>query len=107
MAPEVARGEQYNLQADVYSFAILLYEVMNLEKAFQGWQAHEICDRVHHKKHRPRLPLVWPGPVRDLLKTTWSDVPTGRLSMNHVYTILIKEAEELKSKADHPPDMEI
>jgi hypothetical protein len=102
MAPEVARGETYNLQADVYSFSILVYEVMNLEKAFQGWQPNEIYDRVHHKKYRPRVPLVWPGPVRDLLKATWSDIPAGRLSMNHVHTILIKEAEELRSKADTP-----
>jgi Protein tyrosine and serine/threonine kinase len=102
MAPEVARGEKYNLQADVYSFAILFYEVMNLEKAFHGWQPREISDRVHYKKHRPRLPLVWPGSVRDLLKATWSDVPAGRLSMKHVYTILLKEAEELQAKAEAP-----
>ncbi|KAG7337224.1 serine/threonine protein kinase [Nitzschia inconspicua] len=100
MAPEVARGETYNLKADVYSFSILLYEVMNLDKAFQGWQPRDISDRVHHKKHRPRLPLIWPSPVRDLIKATWSDIPAGRLSMKHVYAVLQKESEELQNGAE-------
>ena len=96
MAPEVARGEPYNLKADVYSFAILFYEVMNLDKAFQGWQARDISDRVHQKKYRPRLPLVWPASVREILRTTWSDVPTARLSMKHVHSTLVKELKDLQ-----------
>ena len=96
MAPEVARGEPYNLRADVYSFAILFYEVMNLSKAFEGWQARDISDRVHQKKYRPRLPLVWPASVREILRTTWSDVPNARLSMKHVHSMLVKELKELQ-----------
>ena len=34
MAPEVALGEPYNLSADIYSFAILLWELVALDKAF-------------------------------------------------------------------------
>jgi hypothetical protein len=95
MAPEVARGEPYNLKADVYSFAILLYEVLNLEKAFNGWQLRDISDRVHLKKQRPRPSLFWPAPLRELLKTTWSDIPADRLSMSRVHMILLKEEEDL------------
>ncbi len=100
MAPEVARGERYNLKADVYSFGILFFEVLNLEKAFHGWQPREISERVHQKKYRPRVPLVWPGPLRELIKTTWSDIPAARLSMKHVHAILLSEAEDLQSKID-------
>lgn len=100
MAPEVAKAEPYNLKADVYSFAILFYEVMNLDKAFQGWQARDISDRVHHKKYRPRLPLVWPTSVREIIRATWSDVPGARLSMKHVYSMLVKEMKDLQA-AEH------
>lgn len=34
MAPEVALGEPYNLSADIYSFAILFWELVSLEKAY-------------------------------------------------------------------------
>jgi hypothetical protein len=95
MAPEVARGERYNLKADVYSFSILLYEVLNLEKAYNGLQPQEIIDRIHYKKQRPRISLFWPTSMRDLLKSTWSDIPAARLSMKHVQAILVKEIEDL------------
>ena len=93
MAPEVARGEPYNLKADVYSFAILLYEVLNLEKAYAGWQPREISDKVHYRKYRPRTSVFWPAPLRDLLKVTWSDVPAARLNMKVVKAILSQQAD--------------
>jgi hypothetical protein len=95
MAPEVARGERYNLKADVYSFSILLYEVLNLHKAYDGLDPQEIIDRIHCKKQRPRVSLFWPAAMRDLLKSTWSDTPAARLPMKHVQAILVKEIEEL------------
>ena len=95
MAPEVARGEPYNLKADVYSFSILLYEVLNLEKAFKGWQPREISDQVHYRKYRPRTKLLWGAKVRELVKATWSDVPAARLNMQIVKTILSQQVMDV------------
>jgi serine/threonine protein kinase len=100
MAPEIGRGDEYNLKADVYSFAILLYELLNLDTAWNGLQPDDIRQRAHHRKQRPLVSMFWPVPLRDLLKNTWSDVPAGRLSMKHVHTILSKYSHEL-SVAKH------
>ena len=94
MAPEVARNEPYNLKADVFSFSILIFEVLNLSKAWFGYQPQEIRTRVL-KKQRPPLSMFWPSRLRDLLKSTWSDLPAARLSVQHVHTILSKQIEEL------------
>jgi serine/threonine protein kinase len=98
MAPEIARGDPYNLKADVYSFAILLYEVLNLAKAWGGLQPQEIKTRVLTRKQRPLLSMFWPAPLRDLLKSTWSDTPGGRLSMTHVQSVLEKQVKVLQSE---------
>lgn len=97
MAPEIGRGEEYNQKVDIFSFGIMLYEVLDMEKAWLGVPPLEIRDRVHHKKQRPKISMFWPARLRDLLKSTWSDVPNARLSMEHVHTILCKQ---LKARLD-------
>jgi serine/threonine protein kinase len=99
MAPEIGRGERYNLKADVFSFGILLFEVLNLDKVWNGLPPQEIRLKVHHQKQRPRISMFWPAPLRDLLKSTWSDLPAGRLSMKHVHSILAKQAKEMAAAA--------
>ena len=103
MAPEIARGEKYNLKADVYSFAILLYEVLNLTKAWNGMQPQEIKCKVVARKQRPMVSMFWPAPLRDLLKSTWSDLPGGRLSMTHVLSVLEKQARLMDAEVSTPP----
>lgn len=97
MAPEIARGDPYNLKADVYSFSILLYEVLNLEKAWLGLKPQEIRRKVIVRKQRPMPSLFWPSELRELLKATWSDLPAGRLSMKHVHAVLLKQLMHMPS----------
>lgn len=96
MAPEIGLKQPYNLKADVYSFAILLYEVLSLEKVFGNLQSKEIFERVHKKKHRPRISIFWSQRIKELLRCCWSDNPDDRLPMNYVEAVLEKESIELQ-----------
>jgi serine/threonine protein kinase len=97
MAPEVARGDNYNLKADIFSFSIVIYEVLNMCKSWNGLQPQEIRDKVHLRKHRPAISMFFPASLRDLIKSMWSDLPAARLPIQHVHTILSKQLEELSS----------
>jgi hypothetical protein len=102
MAPEIGRGERYNLKADVFSFGILFFEVLNLDKAWNGLHPQEIRQRVHHRKQRPTISIFWPAPLKELLKATWSDLPAARLSMKHVHTVLAGYGKELAAASLSP-----
>ena len=96
MAPEIGLKQPYNLKADVYSFAILLYEVLCLEKAFLQWHSNEIFEQVHHKQYRPRMSMFWSKQVKQLLKSCWSHDPADRLQMKQIESILQNEMARLQ-----------
>lgn len=96
MAPEISLKQPYNLKADVYSFAILLHEVLSLEKVFTNWQSQEIVQKIHHKKQRPRMSMFWSQRIKELLRCCWHDNPDDRLAMNYVEAVLQKELRDLQ-----------
>ena len=55
MAPEVMRAEPYTLSADVYGYAIILYELTSNQLPFQGLNQAQVIRRVT-KGERPPLP---------------------------------------------------
>lgn len=46
MSPEQARGEKLNLKTDLFATAILLYEMLTLQKLFQGKSDLEVLNQV-------------------------------------------------------------
>ena len=102
MAPEIGLKQPYNLKADVYSFTILLYEVLSLEKVFLNWHTHEIRERVHQKKYRPRMSMFWSQRIKELFRCCWSDNPDDRLPMNYVEGVLQRELSEFQKTI--PPE---
>jgi Protein kinase domain len=55
MAPEVSLSEPYGLSADMYSFSILLWELLTLEKAFGRLSVDEHRERVISGNERPSI----------------------------------------------------
>mmetsp|Transcript_12426 Transcript_12426/g.35335 ORF Transcript_12426/g.35335 Transcript_12426/m.35335 type:complete len:520 (+) Transcript_12426:122-1681(+) len=97
MATEIALKQPYNLKADVYSFAMLLYEVLCLEKVFSKWHTAEIFEQVHNKQHRPRMSMFWSKQIKQLLKSCWAYDPVARLQMKEVEVVLRKEIAGLQT----------
>lgn len=46
MAPEVLRGEEYTLRADVYSFGVILWEVLCRAQPFKALNNFQIIAAV-------------------------------------------------------------
>jgi serine/threonine protein kinase len=99
MAPEVALSKPYNEKCDVYSFGILLYEIIALQTPFTS-AAHE----ARYKKaviqggKRPRIQAKWPSMVKQILRSSWMALPLERPSMNTIHSMIKLNLTELDSE---------
>ena len=85
MAPEVAREEPYNETVDIYSFGVLLWEMLAAQKAFDGYsiETHDIL--VAQVGERPDIPSSWPEPIQDLIAECWAHDYKSRPQSDSLY----------------------
>ena len=86
MAVEVAMHRQYNVSADVSSWAMVAYEVWAGTKPFAGWTREMHADLVCRRMMRPDLTQDIPVGMQHLMQACWDHDPHKRPSMRTVYT---------------------
>jgi len=91
MAPEIAKGERYNLKADVYSYSLICHEVLTLKKPYGTIASAKHDEAVFHKGLRPEIPKSWPLGFANFLKRSWSTDISGRPTMEEAMKILQSE----------------
>lgn len=73
MAPEVADSRPYNHKADVYSFGILLWELLSCKKPYPGIGIDDYYDQVVYGGLRPQpIDQKWPKELIDLMEECWN-----------------------------------
>jgi WD40 repeat protein len=84
MAPELFRGEAYDEKCDVFSFAIVLWELVTLNPDIcAGATPHLWASHVAIDHRRPSLAGV-PERYRDLLVRLWAPEPAQRPAFTEV-----------------------
>jgi len=80
MSPEVLNGKPYTQAADVYSFGMIMYEIVTGERPFAG-RSHDIQLVLDiYKGKRPELPIHLPAWCKFLLEKCWLNIPENRPS---------------------------
>ncbi|XP_041351808.1 mitogen-activated protein kinase kinase kinase 7-like isoform X2 [Gigantopelta aegis] len=102
MAPEVFEGCNYSEKCDVFSWGIILWEVITRRKPFDeiGGPAFRIMWAVHNGK-RPPLIRGLPKPLEILMTRCWSGNSSERPSMTEVVRIITHLFQFFKG-ADEP-----
>merc|ERR1712176_539371 len=92
MAPEVVRGHSHNAKADVYSFSIVLWEIMSLALYNDLNEKSDLfyVDSEALLKHRPMIPRAWPRKVRSIIQQGWAGDLRKRPHMAEIKDVLTK-----------------
>ena len=87
MAPEVLENQPYTFKADVYSYAIVLWEILAREPPFADYPPHKIMYNVINYKERPPLDKIsrdCPQELVYIMRACWEQDPTKRPSFKDI-----------------------
>ena len=113
MAPEVAECKNYDTKCDVYSFAILLWELLMLKPAFGGYSATKFVEEVVVKKERLPVPKAWPPLTRLMIPDAWDPDPRKRPDMKRVAIVIradlndLSDDESVRRRTQHMDDRSV
>lgn len=85
MAPELITSNDYSNKVDVYAFAMILYEMAENVKPFQGMSVNDIFNSVVQSDKRPRFTHNTPPPLQRLIRKCWDRNPDDRPSFAQIF----------------------
>jgi serine/threonine protein kinase len=102
MAPEVIRHEEYDKRCDVYSFAILAWEMLTYRIPFEKLMPVEAAFAVAKEAKRPPIPPEWSElPIAEMLRACWCQDAKKRPPFSAICVALEEEIGLLTQSASH------
>lgn len=78
MAPEVIRHELCSERVDVWSYGVVLWELLTQEVPYKNMETHAIMWGVGTDSISLPIPSSCPGSLRALLNQCWHRIPKNR-----------------------------
>ena len=87
MAPEVIRGGNYTEKCDVFSYAMILFEMSTGIRPLANLSVSEILNYYADDNFRPNFPdePEVPQPLRNLIERCWDNDPSKRPSFKKIF----------------------
>lgn len=95
VAPEVVLCKHYGKPADIFSFSILLWEILALKQPFKGYDYEKHAKLVVQKGKRPDVKKEWATLIRSVIKRGWDNDPSKRPTFDQICDSLAGEFSEL------------
>jgi LRR receptor-like serine/threonine-protein kinase FLS2 len=91
MAPEILAGSTYGPSADVYSYAIVLWEIAAQSEVWpdvDGTFLGDMLLKLIDAGERPAVDSSWPSYFTSLMRDCWPRDPEKRLTFSQILAIL-------------------
>jgi len=87
-APEILRGERYTEKADIFSFGIIIWEMMTESIPYDGWPPLKVASDVAYTSRRPDIPTHTLSDIQVLIQACWHSDANIRPDFSEVITKL-------------------
>ena len=88
MAPEVFRHEEYTETVDIYSYAMILFHLLDGKPPWPHDNGLVAVRKAAHEGDRPPVPRSWDVRLQSLLQESWSESPRSRPSFDKILKLL-------------------
>mmetsp|Transcript_18241 Transcript_18241/g.41855 ORF Transcript_18241/g.41855 Transcript_18241/m.41855 type:complete len:461 (+) Transcript_18241:165-1547(+) len=95
MSPENIQGRPYNLKTDVYSWAMIMWNILALEPPFALYTEQMIIDRVCSRGYRPKIFSTWSARMAKIIGRSWSADIKERPNFSEISSQLKLESDEI------------
>ena len=99
MAPENYLGKPYGKGADVFSFAVLLWEMLHHKFAFYHYNKADYKEIVVEKGYRPPINKSVPTRVQEIIEQSWDQDPKKRPTFDRISLRLRAEYQDLLAES--------
>lgn len=99
MAPEMFDSTIYSNKVDVYSYGMLLWEMLAESAPFKNMNAVQIGYAVCKKHERPKFPEDAPKLLKKLISHCWKQDPDQRPTFDEIVKLL-KDVQQLYAGTD-------
>eukprot|EP01100_Stratorugosa_tubuloviscum_P008027 TRINITY_DN332_c0_g6_i1.p1 TRINITY_DN332_c0_g6~~TRINITY_DN332_c0_g6_i1.p1 ORF type:complete len:475 (+),score=134.30 TRINITY_DN332_c0_g6_i1:92-1516(+) len=95
-APEVLSRKNYSCKADVYSFAVIIYEVITREELYVNKPIYEIVNFVvrGERLELPKAEKIYDNEVIELMQQCWKQEPDERPD----FTLISNKLQQCQNK---------
>ncbi|KAJ4976541.1 hypothetical protein NE237_001647 [Protea cynaroides] len=88
MAPELIKHKAYGRKVDVYSFGLILWEMVAGTIPYEGMIPVQVAYAVVNKNLRPDIPPNCPPALRALIEQCWAQKPENRPEFWQIVKVL-------------------
>ncbi|KAK8876604.1 hypothetical protein M9Y10_006822 [Tritrichomonas musculus] len=98
-SPEFFKKGVYQKPCDVYSFALIVYQILTLEEPFKGFDFYDLLINVTDG-YRPEIDSSVPDCYCDLIEQCWSQDPSERPTFDEIVDDLKTNPDFITSSVD-------